>query len=381
MGHSITDFEILTVEIPMRFAVQHGLIERRVARNILVAARDAEGRCGWGESCPRSEVTGETLDSVRSELQENILPALHRRSCSSMNSMAEVASCAEAMLDGLRRNQHAAFCAAELALLDLAGQWFGESAGSVLGPVRSLEVQYSGVIATADPEAARKQAASLAELGAGAVKVKVGEDLDTNRQLLESARKILGDEVELRIDAKCAWSASEAIAQLQVLRDFMLAGVEQPVAADDLAAMAEVTAADLVQVVADESICSFEDAQRLIDNRACNVFNLQLSKCGGLVNCGRLHSLAFRAGVSCQLGAQMGETGILSAAGRQVATRLDSLLWQEGSFGRLLLETDITAPDVTVGPGGWAPALDSPGLGVAPVTRALERHTVDKVQV
>ena len=380
MSHSITGFEILTVEIPLRFAVSHSLAERRVAKNILVAARDAEGRRGWGESCPRSYVTGETLESVERSLRESLLvaPALRQGTWSSME---EVAAELGKLVDGLPRDQHATFCAVELAVLDLAGQWFSESAGSVLGPVRSLEVQYSGVIATADLESAQKQAAFMAESGAAAVKVKVGKDLDTNQKLLESARKILGDEVELRVDANCAWSAQEAIRQLSVLRDFMLAGVEQPVPAEDLQGMAEVTAAGLVRVVADESLCSVQDAQQLIEKRACDVFNLRVSKCGGLLNCGRIHHLAFQAGLDCQLGAQVGETGILSAAGRQVATRLDNLLWREGSYGRILLEADITEPDVTVGPGGWAPALESPGLGTAPVSDALERYVVERAEL
>lgn len=51
------------------------------------------------------------------------------------------------ILDGLHRDQQAAFCAAELAVLDLAGQAAGQSAGDVLGPVREIEVYHSGVIA------------------------------------------------------------------------------------------------------------------------------------------------------------------------------------------------------------------------------------------
>ena len=35
-------------------------------------------------------------------------------------------------------------------------------------------------------------------------------------------------------------------------------------------------------VIADESLCNEEDAQRLIDLEACQIFNLRLSKCGGL---------------------------------------------------------------------------------------------------
>jgi len=40
----------------------------------------------------------------------------------------------------------------------------------------------------------------------------------------------------------------------------------------------------------------------------------------------------------------------------------------------LLLEEDITEPDVTVGPGGMAPALEAAGIGVSPVPERLQRY-------
>jgi L-alanine-DL-glutamate epimerase-like enolase superfamily enzyme len=145
--------------------------------------------------------------------------------------------------------------------------------------------------------------------------------------------------------------------------------------------MREVTAAGLVPVVADESLCSLEDARTLIRERACDVFNVRISKCGGLVNAGRIDRLAREAGLACQLGAQVGEAGILSAAGRHYATRSAGVRWCEGSYGKLLLEEDITDPDVTVGPGGMAPALEGVGIGVTPVAERLQRYEHERLTI
>jgi L-alanine-DL-glutamate epimerase-like enolase superfamily enzyme len=127
-------------------------------------------------------------------------------------------------------------------------------------------------------------------------------------------------------------------------------------------------------VVADESLCSLEDATTLIREQACDVFNVRISKCGGLINAGRIDRLAREAGLACQLGAQVGEAGILSAAGRHYATRSPGVRWCEGSYGQLLLQEDITEPDITVGPGGIAPALEGVGIGVSPVPERLQRY-------
>jgi L-alanine-DL-glutamate epimerase-like enolase superfamily enzyme len=371
----ITRFDIVTVDIPMRQSVRHALAERSVARNILVAAHDADGNVGWGECCPRPYVTGETIDSVKQDLGSIILPQLLGHE---LGSFEQVRSLIEPLLDTMARNQQAAFCAAELATLDLAGRCFGVSAGMVLGPVQAPQVRYSGVIATDDIESVKQNAAFMAKFGVNDVKVKVGASLESNLEILTTARAILGAEVTLRIDANCAWSTQETLRQLEAMQAFSLTGVEQPVPGEDIAGMREVTAAGLVPVVADESLCSLEDARTLIRERACDVFNVRISKCGGLVNAGRIDRLAREAGLACQLGAQVGEAGILSAAGRHYATRSAGVRWCEGSYGKLLLEEDITEPDITVGPGGVAPALEGAGIGVTPGAALLRRHEQER---
>ena len=367
----LTQFDIITVDIPMRQSVRHALAERNVARNILVAAHDEKGGIGWGECCPRPYVTGETIDSVKQDLTTTILPQLLGRELASFEAAADMLV---PQLDSMARNQQAAFCAAELAVLDLAGNRFGTSAGMVLGPVQTPQVRYSGVIATDDIESVKQNAAFMAKFGVGDVKIKVGASLESNLEILTTARAILGDQVTLRIDANCAWSATETIRQLTAMQAFSLTGVEQPVPGEDIDGMRAVTAAKLVPVVADESLCSLEDAHTLIREQACDVFNVRISKCGGLINAGRIDQLARAAGLTCQLGAQVGEAGILSAAGRHYATRSQGVRWCEGSYGQLLLEEDITEPDITLGPGGMAPALEAHGIGVTPAPERLQRY-------
>ncbi len=374
----IESFEILTIEIPLRMSIDHALAKRVTARNILVAARGDENRTGWGECCPRPYVTGETVEGAVEDLKATLLPRLLRWE---VQDLSDARDRLVDILDGLRRDQQAAFCAAELAVLDLVGQAAGESAGNVLGPVQQSEVYYSGVIAAEQPEAVKQHAAFMKQFGVRNVKVKVGPSIEANLGLLQTVRTILGDSVELRIDANCAWSADTGIEQLKAMREFHLAGVEQPVPGEDIEGMAAITAAALVPVVADESLCSLADAETLIEKRACDIFNLRVSKCGGLINTGRIYAAAREAGLKCQLGAQVGETGILSAAGRHIATRCAAIVWREGSYGKLLLEHDIVEPDITVGPGGHARALDSPGLGVRPLRDLLEGCTADRFAV
>ncbi len=114
----------------------------------------------------------------------------------------------------------------------------------------------------------------------------------------------------------------------------------------------------------DESLCSRFDAERAVEGQTCDLFNLRLSKCGGFIPSLRLAQFAKQHGLGCQLGCQVGETAILSAAGRHFAASVAGLRYLEGSYDRHLVRESLATTDLTFGWGGWAPALAGPGLDV-----------------
>ena len=152
-----------------------------------------------------------------------------------------------------------------------------------------------------------------------------------------------------------------------------ISSVEQPVPHAEVDGLASVRGRLGVPLMLDESLCSLGDAQRAIDKGTCDLFNIRLSKCGGFVPSLRIAAMAHRAGMGYQLGCQVGETGILSAAGRHFATSVAGIRYLEGSFDHFLVAERLTVDDLTFGRGGWAPALRTARIGnrnrpVAPST-------------
>lgn len=123
----------------------------------------------------------------------------------------------------------------------------------------------------------------------------------------------------------------------------------------------------------DESLCGETDARRAIEAGTCDLFNIRLSKCGGFLPSLKLAAIAHQAGLGYQLGCQVGETGILSAAGRHFAVSIAGIRYLEGSYDRFLVKERVTAEDITFGYGGYAPALIGHGLGVTIDEAALQR--------
>jgi muconate cycloisomerase len=354
----------------MRFSFRHALAERSVGDSVLVRAMDEEGRVGWGESAPRPYVTGEDPEAALELLERELIPEY---AGSTFDSLDELAAALRDRGERLQRDQHAAFCALELALLDLGGIAFDRSAGDLLGEVVEPVVYYSGIVSEGNSDEITRTCTTLREIGVRAVKVKVGSHLDQDLRALSIVREQLGDEVSLRIDANCAWDAETALQRLRTFEAFRLDGVEQPCASDDVAANARVTAETGANTIADESLVSLADARELAEREAFRTFNVRVSKCGGLLLSARVRDLAREAGIGLMVGAQVGETAVLSAAGRHLAVRTPDLAFAEGSYGKLLLQQDLS--DTTaLGPGGEGRAIEGPGLGLSPRADRLDPY-------
>src|SRR5258707_15190333 len=127
----LASLAFLSLPIPFRTAFDHAAAARSCARNVIVVAADAAGRVGLGEGCPRDYVTGESVESALAALR-----GWH-------DQILEEIDCDEALDRWMSANRAAierspsAFCALELALLDLFARQCGRSLEALLGLGRS----------------------------------------------------------------------------------------------------------------------------------------------------------------------------------------------------------------------------------------------------
>ena len=87
----------------------------------------------------------------------------------------------------------------------------------------------------------------------------------------------------------------------------------------------------------------------------------------------KLEEAATARGVTSQLGCHVGETGILSAAGRVAASLMREPVYVDGSYDEYLLSENITAENLFFGRGGRAEIIRDEGLGFTIDKNALDR--------
>jgi muconate cycloisomerase len=370
----VSRVDVVTATLPFRFSFGHALADRRESTNVYVRLELDDGTIGYGEGVPREYVTGETVASALTALCERQVPALVGRSIDGPEAVA--AAIDEAAPPDAEPLANAARCALELALLDACGKRFGRPASAWLAPHPAPAVRYDAVIPFSSPKKLTAIALVVRALRIRQVKIKVGDDLDHDLRTLGLLRRLLGPRADLRVDANCGWtSADEALEAIAAMRRHGISAVEQPLPPGDLDALARVTAATPESIVADESLRTADEAAALIAARACNAFNIRVSKCGGLLQSMRIARLATDAGLDCVVGAQVGESGILSAAGRHLAAAIGTPRYVEGSGGSLLLKEDLTTERVLPGWGGRSKLFPGAGLGVHVDEGVLERRT------
>jgi len=364
---------LYALRIPFVESFSHSATERRWSDSVVVRVRDEAGTEGFGEGTPRPYVTGEIVETMLDHLTCELWPRVADRELPpACNLEALAAFLPETSLAGAIA-PHASRAALELAVLDCALRRAGRPLATLLPPRRS-RVTYSGVITAGPIARAVQHARQMRAIGLHDVKVKVGFDDDVAR--VTAVREALGHDASLRLDANGAWSFERAVHVLNAVAPLGIAAVEQPLPRGPVEDLARLRQAIPVPVMADESLVTPADAEALIAGEAVDFFNVRISKCGGLARSLAIAERAAKAGVGVQVGSQVGETAILSAAGRHLAAALPTVAFVEGSFGTLLLAEDISAESVRFGHRGEASLLTGPGLGIRVVEERLRRRTV-----
>jgi len=358
----IERLDVYSFPVPFRAVFRHASASRSRAENLIVAARSADGVTGYGEGCPRDYVTGETVDGGATFIRRHA-----QAIADAVTDGASLRAWAEAHRDEVDEHP-AAFCAIELAVLDLLGKTTGVPVEDVLGvPRLDKGVTYTAVLGDSPYLIYRLQLFRYRRKGFTDFKVKVSGDLGRDRRKLRVFGGKRGPRLHVRLDANNLWDdADTCIAHLNALGGGV-AAVEEPLTAGDLAGFERVSEECGVRIVLDESLLRASQLDGLSSPKRW-IVNVRVSKMGGIGRSLEVAERAARLGVGVIVGAQVGETSILTRAGLTVMQSAQPVLVaSEGAFGTHLLREDLTAESLMFGDGGVLTIRDAaaPGLGLS----------------
>jgi len=352
------------LRIPLTVAFRHASAERTETASAWVEATGRDGLIGCGESCPRPYVTGETLDSASQFVTRH--EGSVRRAVTSVDSLLAWMAVHRAEIDA----NPAAWCAIELAVLDLLGKQAGRPVETLLSrsPLAG-RFCYTAVVGDASPAAFHAVAEKYLRLGFTDFKVKLSGDAERDAAKMEVFRRQRGPSLRIRADANNLWANThDAVDGLRRL-DYPFFAIEEPIGRDRHADLPDIARALDCCLILDESFVRRDQLSLLGEPLSQWIVNIRVSKMGGLIRSLEVAEAARQHGVDVIVGAQVGETSLLTRAALPVARAAgERLVAQEGAFGTHLLQRDVCEPPIMFGAGGMLdasahPAMAAPGLG------------------
>lgn len=349
----ITDVSVhpenLPLSLPYRVA---GRTTDAVEAFVVVLSTDG-GAQGLGAATPEASITGETAADCARALSPESLAFLHGADPRKIGAV-----CADA-----RRRMKGvpgALAAVDMALHDLYARALGVPLVDALGRVHDA-LPTSVTIGIQDGDEALALADELVGRGFRILKVKIGEALEADLEILARLSERFGDRIRLRVDANAGYSPEDALAFFDRSAALGIEFVEQPVSPGE-GGLRRLPVRLRDRVAADESLLDERDALALAASpRACGVFNIKLMKCGGIRPALTIAAVAASAGIAVMWGC-MDESviGIAAALHAALAAPATRYLDLDGSFD---LARDVASGGFRVEDGVMR-VTEEPGLGV-----------------
>lgn len=256
-----------------------------------------------------------------------------------------------------------AIAGVDIALWDLKGKILDQPVYRLLGGARdSIRAYASGGWAPGDE--AEGELAGYVDEGFDAVKMRVvGDDgfsIETAARRVEAARRGIGSDVDLMVDAHGSLDVSTAIRLARHLEEYDVSWFEEPVSPDDHDGLAEVRRATDVPIATGEREFTRFDFRSLMDADALDIVQPDVARAGGLTESRRIAAMA--SAENLRVAPHAWGSGVLFAASIHVAMATHNCHVLEVSMAHMPLLFDLFEESFDIR-DGRVHAPERPGLG------------------
>jgi len=273
----------------------------------------------------------------------------------------------------------------DMAAKDAAGKRLGQPVHRLIGGKQGAHVPIyasGGYLTENSARDFEPQIEAMAKAGHRSIKIKIGVSPANDEERVARARRILGEKVEILVDINSNYTLDLARESITRIAPYKIGWVEEPLAPQDFAGYELLQRWSPVPLATGEALYTSFDFKRLIDRRAVDVVQPDLSLCGGFWQGKQIAQLAMMEHL--RLSPHVWGTGVGLAAAVHFAASLPVYPHSNNVPRPTLLEYDVgTNPlrdSILKNPlkpeDGTIAVPDAPGLGIDVDWDAVERHAV-----
>jgi L-alanine-DL-glutamate epimerase-like enolase superfamily enzyme len=345
--------EAETLRLNLKTTIRHAAATRNEGESIWVQAK-RNGNIGYGEGCPRIYVAGDDLDTSLTWIKENFSTGLVN--FETLEDLKQWTEEKEKEID----NYPSAWCAIEMAMLDLLSRERGCTVEKLLGfDDGKLCGRYTAVLGDDKKLKYTALADKYLTRGISDFKIKLSGNLERDIEKIDILEKLSvqhhSEPIRIRLDANNLWKdrCDEAIKYTMMLGVGRVFAMEEPVRAKNAEDISKFITATGLPVILDESLCTLEDLSLYRNVAGKFIANIKVSKVGGLIRALKMIEELKKMGWPIIIGCHVGETSLLTRAALVVSSAAgDSLIAHEGAFGDYLVEREPVSPMLKFGRKG-----------------------------
>ena len=361
----IAGIETVALRIPLRADATPGASlwgERlSAADSLLVKVTTGDGVVGWGEAFGL-RATG----LVQLAVDELIAPLCIGRDAGDIRALTadvqrrlHVFGRGGALTYGLS--------AVDIALWDIAGKLAGASVSQLLGGGATTMDCYASLACYTDPALVRAAVRGAVDAGFRTVKLH-----EATLPAIRAAREAAGPDVELIVDAGCAWTLTQAQAVADELRAIGVKFLEEPLwPPENFAGLAELRATG-IPVATGENVATLGEFERLLELAAVDFVQPSPAKMGGITELCQVFPLAAVRNVPVMTHSFYDGPGLLAALHATAALGGPDAMVE---WRRFDLEAAIYG-DALAPVAGRVAVPQRPGLGVDPDPAVVAAYRV-----
>lgn len=214
---------------------------------------------------------------------------------------------------------------------------------------------------------------NVENLNATAVKIKIGDPnagMSEDMKRIEAARNAIGPDIDLLVDANCAFDLSTALAYAREMENYNIYWFEEPLAIHDFKAHKTLNASTSLMIATGENYYTLADFETLIENNGASMLNVDATICPGYDVALKVAKLAQKKGLKiAPHGCQELQLPLVAAV----------------SNGELLeyyppevdeLRKELFYPKLTLDSDGYVTVPNTPGIGFDLNMDLLNRYRV-----
>jgi muconate cycloisomerase len=366
----IDKVEVFGVSIPMVGEYKNAYVSKSVQKSPVVRIT-AGGIAGYGNVDPTPGYSKEQAPQQIEVLRNKFAPLVTGMEATNVHAvLAKIEPAVKGFLDSK--------AAIEMACVDLAARIAGMPVHAYLGGAVKDRLMFNAWIGILTPEQAAKETLEWQKKGFRSAKIKVGGNIEADRDRVKAVREAVGPEFHLRIDANAGYDADTSIKLAKMVAPFKLQLFEQPVPEHDIPGMVRVRReanALGLPVMADESVTDHASLIRIIQANAADIVKVKIMKQGGFLNTRRMIATAEAAGIRCVVGHGFG-LGVNTMAEIMLAATSSNVIDGLECVGPLKTTDDIITRRIDLSSGSLA-LPGGPGLGVTLDDAKLEKYRMD----